>query len=60
MQEDVEARSCCPKARSRGRIIDFPPEGNWMRTRSSKSELNSPGKEEGIPGQRTRERKVKD
>ena len=60
MQEDVEARSCHPKVRSRGRIIVVPPEGNQMRTRSSKSELNSPGKECGIPSRRTRERKVKD
>lgn len=60
MQGEVEARSCRPKAKSRGRITAVPPEGNWMRTRLSKSELNILGKEGGIPSLRMRERKVKD
>ena len=60
MQGEVEARSFRPKAKNRGRIIAVPPEGNRMRTKSSKSELNNPGKEGGIPSRRTRERKVKD
>lgn len=60
IQGKVETRSCRRKAKNRGRITVVPPEGNWMRTRSSKSELNNPGKEGGIPIRRKRERKVKD
>ena len=60
MQEDVEARSCRQKVRRRGRITVVPPEGNQIRTRLRKSELNSPGKECGIPSRRTQGRKEKD
>ena len=60
MQGKVETKSCRSKGKGRGGITVVPLEGNRMQTRSSRSKQNNPGKEEGIPIWRKRERKVKD
>ena len=60
IQGKVETKSCRSKGKDRGGITVVPLEGNRMQMRSSKSKLNNPGKEGGIPIRWKRERKVKD
>ena len=60
MQGKVETKSCHSKGKDKGGITTVPLEGNRMQMISSRSKQNNPGKEEGIPIRRKRERKVKD
>ena len=60
MQEKVETKVCCPKGKDKGGITVVPLEGNQMQTRSNRSKQNDPGKKEGLPIWRNRERKAKD
>lgn len=58
VQEKVETKGCCSKKRkAKRRITVVPLEGNRIQTSSTRSKQINPGKEEGIPIQRTRERK---
>ena len=60
MQGRVETKICRPKGKDKGGTTAIPLEGNWMQTRSNRSKKNDPGKKEGLPIWRNRERKAKD
>lgn len=60
MQGKVEMKRCGSKGKDKGGITVVPLEGNRMQMRSNRSKQNDPGKKEGIPIRRNKERKVKD
>ena len=60
MQERVETKDYCLKGNEKGRVTAVPLGGNRMRTRSSGSKQNDPGKKEELSIRRSRERKIKD
>ena len=60
MQKRVEMKDYYLRGKDKGRVTVVPSEGNQMRTRSSGSKQNDPGKKEELSIRRSRERKIKD
>ena len=60
MQKRVETKDYCLRGKDKGRVTVVPLEGNRMRTRSSGSKQNDPGKKEELSIRWSRERKIKD
>ena len=60
MQKKVETKDYCLRGKDKGRVTVVPLEGNQMRTRSSGSKQNDPGKKEELSIRQSRERKIKE